>query len=89
MITHQTLMATLHQAFATATPVIKATSLNIFTHLISQMNHNGLEFSNIGLELKTVYDAFEKNVVTDPLSATYAVGTLNEIMKNSDTTTSN
>ena len=51
---------------------------------MNQSRHNGIEFGALGIDLKAIFTAFEKNVVTDPLSAVFAVGCLKEILCSDD-----
>ena len=68
--------------------ILKATSTLIFTHIVQSFSSNGLDFWFVGVDIQTIYDNFEKCIVTDPLTATYSVGLLTELLKQADSTLS-
>ena len=80
VIKNRTLIGVIQEALKGTDSILRATSTQIFVILIQSLLDNGLEFKHLGVDIQVFYDNFEKNVVTDPLTATYTMGALNELM---------
>ena len=75
------LMKLLRSSLTGSQPVLKALSIEIFKILTSQLDSLMIDFSELGIEVSSVCDLFEENIVTEPLVSTYSAGLLHEIMQ--------
>jgi len=78
---HSDMMKVIHNAFAKDEPAHRGMALQLFHCMISEIEHKRIDFKSLKIDLQKLFDAFEKNVVTDPLSSIFAVGCLSEILK--------
>ena len=74
-------MKLLRSSLTGSQPVLKALSIEIFKILTSQLDSLMIDFSELGIEISSVCDLFEENIVTEPLVSTYSAGLLHEIMQ--------
>jgi fused len=80
IVTEPKIMKLLHSSLIGTNPVLKAISLEIFKTIISQNGESRIIFEELELEVESVCEIFEDNIVNEPLVATYAAGVLHEIM---------